>query len=109
MRAYHAGVTLVIGSDAGNMLVFHGPTVQRELELWIEGGIPPQVALQAATLNSAKALGAGQRFGSIEKGKDATLLVVDGNPLMDIKAVESISIVMLKGERINRGDLFQQE
>ena len=55
---------LVTGSDAGNMLVFHGPTVHRELQLWVEAGIPPAVALQAATLNAARLLRAAQRIGS---------------------------------------------
>jgi imidazolonepropionase-like amidohydrolase len=109
LRAWKAGVTLITGSDAGTMLVFHGPTVQHELELWVEAGIPIRVALQAATLNSAKALRAESRFGSVEKGKDATFLVVDGNPLQDIKATESISFVMFKGERIDRADLFNQQ
>ena len=109
LRAWKAGVTLITGSDAGNMLVLHGPTVQHELALWVEAGIPPQVALQAATLNSAYALRAGQRFGSIEKGKEATLLIVDGNPLQDIKATEAISSVIFKGERIDRASLFDQE
>jgi imidazolonepropionase-like amidohydrolase/ABC-type multidrug transport system permease subunit len=109
LRAWKAGVTLITGSDAGNMLVFHGPTVQHEMALWVEAGIPPQVALQAATLNSAKALGAGARFGSLEKGKEATMLVVDGNPFQDIKATEAISFVIFKGERVNRAELFDQE
>ena len=109
LRAWKAGVTLVTGSDAGNMLVFHGPTVQHELQLWVEAGIPIPVALRAATLNGATALRAGKRFGSIEKGKEATLLVVDGNPLLDIKATEAISFVMFKGERVSRGDLLSQE
>jgi len=109
LRAWKAGVTLITGSDAGNMLVFHGPTVQHEMALWVEAGIPAQVALQAATLNSAKALGAGARFGSIEKGKDADMLVVDGNPLQDIKATEAISFVIFKGERIDRAGLFAPE
>jgi len=109
LRAWKAGVTLVTGSDAGNMLVFHGPTVQRELELWVEAGIPIKVALQAATLNGAKSLRAEGRIGSIEKGKEATLLVVDGNPLEDVKATEAISFVIFKGERINRTELFNQE
>jgi len=109
LRAWKAGVTLITGTDAGNMLVFHGPTVQHELELWVEAGIPTQVALQAATLNSAKSLGAGQRFGSIEKGKDATMLIVDGNPLLDIKATEAISTVMFKGEKVDRAGLFDQD
>ena len=108
LRAWKAGVTLVTGSDAGNMLVFHGPTVQHELQLWVEAGIPIPVALQAATLNAAKALRSAQRFGSIEKGKEATLLVVDGNPLQDIKATEAISFVIFKGERVSRSDLFNQ-
>ncbi len=109
LRAWKAGVTLITGSDAGNMLVFHGPTIQHELALWVEAGIPAEVALKAATLNSAKALGAGARFGSIEKGKDATMLIVDGNPLQDIKATEAISFVMFKGERLNRSTIFDQE
>jgi imidazolonepropionase-like amidohydrolase len=108
-RAFNAGVPLVTGSDAGNPLVFHGPTVQQELELWVAAGIPPAVALQAATLNAARVLKADQRFGSIEKGKEASLLIVDGNPLQDIHATESISFVLFKGERINRAELFQQK
>jgi enamidase len=111
LRAWKAGVTLITGTDAGNMLVFHGPTVQHEMELWVEAGIPAAVALRAATLNSAKALGsgAGARLGSIEKGKDATMLVVEDDPLKDIKATEKISFVMFKGERVDRADLFDQE
>jgi imidazolonepropionase-like amidohydrolase/ABC-type multidrug transport system permease subunit len=109
LRAYRHGVILVAGSDAGNLLVIHGPTIPHELQLWVDAGIPIQVALQAATLNAAKALRADQRFGSIEKGKDATMLVVDGNPLQDIKAVEAISFVMFKGENVDRTQLFKPE
>ncbi|MDQ1471720.1 MAG: hypothetical protein QOJ99_3200 [Bryobacterales bacterium] len=109
LRAWKAGVVLVTGSDAGNMLVFHGPTIQHELQLWVEAGIPTSVALQAATLNGANSLRAAKRFGSIEKGKEATMLIVDGNPLQDIKAMEAISSVMFKGERIFRSELFNQD
>ncbi len=109
LRAYRHGVVLVAGSGAGNVLVFHGPAIQHELQLWVDAGIPVQVALNAATLNAAKALRANARLGSIEKGKDATMLVVDGNPLQDIKAAEAISFVMLKGEQVNRAELFKPE
>src|SRR5258708_23425601 len=61
LAAYKAGVTLVTGTDAGNFQVIHGPGVHRELQLWVAAGIPPQAALQAATHNSAEALGAGNR------------------------------------------------
>ncbi len=108
LKAWHAGVMLVTGSDAGNLLVLHGPTVQHEIELWTAAGIPPVVALQAATANAAKLLRADQRVGTIEKGKEATLLIVDGNPLQDVHALSSISLVMLKGERVARPTLFEQ-
>ena len=109
LRAYRHGVILVAGSDAGNILVIHGPTIQHELRLWVEAGIPVQVALNAATLNAAKALRADARLGSIERDKDATMLVVDGNPIEDIKAVEAISFVMFKGEQVDRAALLKPE
>jgi imidazolonepropionase-like amidohydrolase/ABC-type multidrug transport system permease subunit len=109
MAAWQAGVTLVTGSDAGNPLVVHGPTIEREVELWVEAGLPPEVALRAATYNAARLLGASDRIGLIQQGREATLLLVDGNPLKDIKQIESIQTVFLKGERIDRPDLFDQE
>ena len=109
MQAWRAGVLLVTGSDAGNFLVFHGPTVQHEIELWVAAGIPPEVALQAATSNAAKLLRADKRIGTIEKGKEATMLIVDGNPLQDVRVLSSVSVVLLKGERVNRNALFEQK
>jgi imidazolonepropionase-like amidohydrolase/ABC-type multidrug transport system permease subunit len=108
-KAWHAGITLITGSDAGNFLVMHGPTVQREIELWTAAGIPIDVALRAATLNAAKVLRADNRIGTIEKGKEASLLIVDGNPLQDVHALSAISIVFFKGERVSRSDLFDQK
>jgi Imidazolonepropionase and related amidohydrolases len=108
-KVWRAGVMLANGSDAGNFLVFHGPTVQHEIELWVAAGIPVEVALQAATLNAARLLRIDQRTGSIEKGKEASLLVVDGNPLQDVHALSSISNVFFKGERVVRSDLFDQK
>jgi imidazolonepropionase-like amidohydrolase/ABC-type multidrug transport system permease subunit len=107
--AYRAGVILVTGTDSGNPMVVHGPSVHRELQLWVEAGIPPAVALQAATYNAARLLRADQRIGLIRKGYDASLLLVDGNPLQDISATERISTVFFKGERVDRPDLFDQK
>src|SRR6202023_3552911 len=107
LKAWRAGVMLVTGSDAGNFLVMHGPTVQHEIELWVAAGIPIEVALQAATNNSAKLLRADKRIGTIEKGKEASLLIVDGNPLQDFHALSAISTVFFKGERVNRPQLFE--
>lgn len=107
-RAYEHKVLLVTGSDAGNFLVVHGPTVQHELQLWVHAGIPTATALQAATSNAARLLGADAHIGSIRPGHDADLLIIDGNPLEDITATERISSVVFKGERIDRSELFQQ-
>jgi imidazolonepropionase-like amidohydrolase len=106
VRAWKAGVPLVTGTDAGNLLVFHGPTVHRELQLWVEAGIPPAVALQAATYNAARLLHADKRIGLVAPGYDANLLLVDGDPIRDISSTERISAVVLKGERVRRADLF---
>jgi imidazolonepropionase-like amidohydrolase/ABC-type multidrug transport system permease subunit len=108
-NAYKCGVPLIAGSDAGNMLVVHGPTVQRELELWVQHGIPPVVALQAATYNAAKYLRAEDRIGSVEVGRDANLILVDGDPTQDIHALEHINYVMFRGEQIERTELFKQD
>jgi imidazolonepropionase-like amidohydrolase len=109
LRAWQGGVLLVTGSDAGNLLTLHGPTIQREVELWVEAGIPTAVALQAATYNAARLLGANHRIGLVKEAYDANLLLVDGNPLKEIKQIESIQSVFLKGERIARSELFDQE
>jgi imidazolonepropionase-like amidohydrolase/ABC-type multidrug transport system permease subunit len=107
-RAQAHGVALVTGSDAGNTLVIHGPTVQHEMQLWVQAGIPPAVALQAATSNAARLLKLENKIGSVRVGNDADLLIVDGNPLEDIGATERISMVVFKGERVERTELFNQ-
>jgi len=107
LTAYQSGVTLITGTDAGNMLVIHGPTVQHEMELWVKAGIPPAVALQSATASAAQVLHAGD-IGLIQPGKDATLILLDGDPVQDIGNTEHIHAVYLKGEHVDRSDLFDQ-
>ncbi|MFL6463955.1 MAG: amidohydrolase family protein, partial [Bryobacteraceae bacterium] len=109
VNAYKSGVTLIAGSDAGNMLVIHGPTIQHELALWVKAGIPANVALQAATYNAAKALRADDRIGLIKPGHDATLVILDGDPTVDIANLEHISTVILRGERVARSEVLNQD
>src|SRR5262249_46493342 len=107
--AYRSGVTLVTGTDSGNPLLIHGPGIHRELQLWVEAGLPATIALQAATHNAAQLLGAGNRFGLIQKGYEASLLLVDGDPMREISSTERISSVFFKGEHVDRSELFDQD
>src|SRR5262249_25201181 len=109
LNAYHAGVPLVLGTDSGNLGTFHGPAVHREMELWQDVGIPPADILKAATSNNANLLGAGNRIGKIAKGYEARGILVDGNPLDDIRGTRRISDVFFKGERVRRSALFDKE
>jgi imidazolonepropionase-like amidohydrolase len=108
-RAYRDGLRLALGTGSGDDLVFHGPSIHRELQLWVQAGVSPSEALRAATFAAARFLGAADRIGLIRKGYDADLLVVDGNPLQDISATERISMVVFKGERLVRAELLDLE
>lgn len=107
--AFDSGKTVVTGTGSGGYLTFHGPAIHRELQLWVQAGVPAKAALQAATGNGAKTLKIDNRTGLIRKGYDATVLVLDGNPLEDIASTERISNLIFKGERIRRPDLFDQK
>lgn len=108
-RVIAAGIPVVTGTDAGNPMVFHGPTVQMEAELWVQAGVAPKDVLLAATRNAAALLGQSARIGSIEVGKQANFVVVDGNPMEDIGALRRIAMVMLHGERVGRTNLLKNE
>jgi len=88
-RAYQHGVTLVTGSDAGNLLVIHGPTVQHEMVLWVQAGIPPALPSRPLLTMPLACCGADDHVGTVRVGNDADLLVVDGNPLEDISVTNA--------------------
>ena len=93
--AYKAGVPIVFGTDSG--VSAHGDNAQ-EFALMVEGGMPPMVAIQAATSVAAKFLGIDDTNGSLEAGKQADIVAVPGNPLDDITAMQRVNFVMKAGE-----------
>jgi hypothetical protein len=97
--AYDGGVTLALATDNPSQGVYiAGFFAHREIHTWVQAGIPPAAALKAATINGARALGRGDKFGSLEAGKFADLFVVRGNPLEDITNTRNVRLVMKGGE-----------
>ena len=109
MQTIAAASNNVAGSGSGQQFVIHGPGIHRELALLVQAGLTPGEALQSATGRAAAALGAANRIGMLKPGMEANLLLVDGNPLRDITATERISMIVFRGERLARADLFEPE
>ncbi len=108
--AYEAGVPIAMGSDAATPLNYHGEN-GLEIDHMREAGMKPKDALASATLLAAKALGREANLGSVEEGKAADLLVMDENPLDDLKKLankKSIRAVFLNGKLVVRqpGDSY---
>jgi hypothetical protein len=103
------GVGLLAGSDSGasNNYTFPAWTLHRELQLLVETGVSPMEALQAATRNPARFLGELPRNGTVEEGKTANLVLLNANPLEDIRNTQKIDSVVLKGKLLTRANLDQ--
>lgn len=100
-RMHGAGVPIVLGSDSGNYpivpYVFHGPTTLRELLLMEDAGLTRMEVIEAATRVAAEMLGIISEVGTVEVGKSADLLIVSGNPLEDLSAINDIAWTVRAG------------
>ena len=94
-KAYKAGVKIAFGTDAG--VFMHGKNYM-EFQYMVEAGMPPMAAIQSATIIAADLLGVKDKLGSIEKGKLADIIAVDGDPLNNISTMKNVSFVMKEGE-----------
>jgi imidazolonepropionase-like amidohydrolase len=100
MRA--AGVPILVGTDAGSVMVFPGSSVHEEMALLVEDAhLKPHEALWGATLGPARYFGMERDLGTIEVGKLADLVLLDGDPLADIRNTARINAVVLRGELID--------
>src|SRR5205807_9076633 len=89
-----------------------GWAYQRELELLVESGLTPMQAIVAGTLENARYFRASDRVGSVESGKLADLVLVEGNPLGNISDMRRVNRVMLNGQRVNgkgAGEKYEED
>jgi len=105
-RVFDAGIPVALGTDAGNPLTLHGASVFMELEAMQAAGLAPRDVLVAATRNAARALGGGlDSTGTVTAGSVADLLVLDADPLADVRHFREIALVVRRGEVYTRHEL----
>ena len=95
-RAWKAGVRIAFGTDAG---VFRHGSNWLEFTYMIEAGMPPIEAIRSATFHAAELLGESDKLGTLEAGKLADIVAVEGNPLNDSAAFGKVILVMKDGVR----------
>ncbi len=108
VRAMHrAGIPMLAGSDVGGVpLVYPGSSLHEELELLVrDGGLSPMEALQSATRNQSRFFGARDSTGTITVGRSADLVLLDADPLADIRNTRRIRAVVLGGRLLDRAAL----
>jgi len=107
---HQAGVPLLLGTDSGIMAVVPGFSIHVELRILVENGFSPYEAIKAGTVNASavvERMVGEDDFGTIEVGKRADLLLVNGNPFEDIGAIRDLRGVMAAGRWYSRGALNQ--
>ena len=103
---HSAGIPFLAGTDTPpGVYIFPGFSLHEELQRFVAAGFTPVEALQTATINPAKFFGKENELGTIEKGKLADLVLLDANPLDDIRNTQKISGVVVNGHYLSRSDL----
>ncbi|SNS24857.1 Imidazolonepropionase [Granulicella rosea] len=98
LKLYSAGVPIALGTDGGMPATLHGKAALREMELLVQAGLPASAALVAGTANSARAMGELADRGTIEVGKRADFVLIQGKPWENIADVEKTDRVFVDGK-----------
>ncbi len=103
---HHDGVSMLGGTDAGGPpFVIPGFDLHNELAALVDAGFTPLEALQSVTLDAAQFLGRADEFGTVANGKDADFVLLDANPLDDIRNTQKIRAVVVQGKYLDRAAL----
>ena len=100
---HRSGVPIMAGTDQA----VPGHSLHREIELYVQAGFTPMEAIQAATLVPARVLGLEKETGTVEKGKRADLILINGNPLEDIHNTRNVEYVITNGTMYHTAELWQ--
>lgn len=98
-----AGIPIVAGTDQA----VPGHSLHREMELYVQAGFTPMEAIQAATIVSSRAMGLDKETGTVERGKRADLILINGNPLEDIHNTRNVEYVITNGTMYHTAELWQ--
>jgi imidazolonepropionase-like amidohydrolase len=104
-QARAAGVKIVAGTDAPETYVFPGFSIHDELAELVRAGLSPADALRSATIDAARFTGQARDYGSIEVGKVADMILLDANPLTDIRNTGKIAGLFFNGQYLDRAAL----
>lgn len=102
---YDAGIPLLAGTDYPNPHSYIGFGLHDEMELMVQAGLSPAVALQTATINAAKYFGITATDGSVAINKNADLVLLSKNPLENIRNTKTIEMVFVKGKAFTAAQL----
>ena len=94
-----AGAVIAMGTDSGSPMNFHTEAAWREVSALVDSGMTPLAAISASTKTGAEVMGLGRELGTIEPGKLADIIVVEGNPLFDINVLGYVRMVVKDGIR----------
>jgi imidazolonepropionase-like amidohydrolase len=101
-QLFDAGVRILPGSDFPNPVMIPGPSLHEELALLVRAGLTPAQALRTATQNPAIYLGLADSLGTVAPGKSADLVMLDANPLADIRNVAKVNSVWRAGRYLDQ-------
>ncbi|MBI2820967.1 MAG: amidohydrolase family protein [Acidobacteria bacterium] len=104
-RLHAAGVVLAVGTDANTAFAPPGLITHKEVEALADSGLSPMEAIVAATRGSAQWAGVSEQIGTLEPGKRADMLILDGNPLQEIRNTRRIAKIIIRGRIVDPSSL----
>ena len=104
-QVHHTGIEIMAGTDCPIFYLTPGRSLHEELEVLVKAGLTPLEALQTATINPAKYFNLEKELGAVKETMWADLLILDENPLKDIRNTQKINAVIKQGHYMGRSDL----